>query len=134
MGFNLEKTQRTVWEVNDRITFFEQMKPLLNLDADEVSEIKEQLQCRDFDYLEVASYIFGGSDEEPDAALVFDGKKDVYWDIFNGQESKAIIGKIEDLADNKFKLSHKRGLTQRDWKKRFQAVYGVDPAEAFDAL
>ena len=129
MGFDLEKTRRTVWKVNDRISFFTMMTPLLNLGPEEVEEIIEQLQERDFDYLEVASYVFGGQGEEPSAALVFDGKKDVYWDIFDSSQAKKITAVISKLAPPEATHEYTRGLTQRDWRKRLQAIYGVDPKE-----
>lgn len=126
MDFDLEKTQRNVWQAKDRILFLENMAPLLNVEEDELDEIKEQLLERDFDYLEIASYAFGGAYEEPSATLVFDGKKDVYWDVFDIKNSNTIIKKITELAPQGDLLTHQRGLTQRDWRKRLEAMFGVD--------
>lgn len=120
MEFNIEKTKRTVWDLTDRISFFERMLPLLNINEQEAAEIKEQLRDRNFDYLEIAAYF--GEQEDPDAVLVFDGKKDFYWDIFNVKKSKEIIAKVSQLAQPITKYSHSRGLTQRDWRKRIQAL------------
>ncbi len=129
MEFEIEKTQRTVWKVKDRIDFLEKMLPLLKIEEEEIAEIKEQLQEHDFDYLEIASYVFGGKDEQPSAALVFDGKKDVYWDIFYADKSKQIIEKIKELSLQEVQMEYIRGLTQRDWRKRLKAIYGFDPKE-----
>ena len=120
MNFELETTQRTVWELADRVEFLNRMRPLLNISDAEAEEIKELLQERDFDYLEIAAY--WGKQEDPDAALVFEGKKDFYWDIFNEKMSQEIINKISKLAHPLTKLSHTRGLTQRDWMKRLEAL------------
>jgi hypothetical protein len=122
MEFDIEKTQRTVWDLTDRIEFFNRMLPLLNINEGEAEEIRELLQDRDFDYLEIAAYL--GKQEDPDAALVFDGKKDFYWDIFNIKKSKEIINEVTELAHPLTKLSYKRGLTQRDWRKRLEALGG----------
>jgi sugar phosphate isomerase/epimerase len=122
MEFEIEKTQRTVWELADRIEFFDRMRPLLNIDDEDAAEIKEQLRERDFDYLEIAAY--WGKQEDPDAALVFDGKKDFFWDIFNIKKADEIIKTIGNLAQPLTKLDHKRGLTQRDWRKRIEALEG----------
>lgn len=127
MEFDFEKTQRIVWQVQDQIDFFEKMRPMLHLDDEDIDEITEQLQDRDFDYLEIDSYVFGGKNEEPSAALVFDGKKDVYWDIFNTHQSKQILEKIQALTPTDAQIEHTRGLTQRDWRKRLKAIYGIDP-------
>nr|BFD66899.1 hypothetical protein HAGR004_19210 [Bdellovibrio sp. HAGR004] len=55
MNFELETTQRTVWELADRVEFLNRMRPLLNISDAEAEEIKELLQERDFDYLEIAA-------------------------------------------------------------------------------
>lgn len=122
MEFDFEKTQRTVWEVSDRFTFFEKMRALLNIDHDTADAIAEHLNDRDFDYVEVASYLLNAGQEDPDAVLVFDGKKDVYWDIFNINKSKQIMALITKTAGESAKMTHQRGLTQRDWRKRLQAL------------
>lgn len=124
MEFNFEKTQRTVWDVQDRIGFFDQMRTLLNIDDDTAEEIKEELSERNFDYLEVAAYMPGSKQDDPDAVLVFDGKKDVYWDIFNTKKAKQIIEAVSSLAGPGCNMTHKRGLTQRDWRKRLEALGG----------
>lgn len=124
MEFNFEKTQRTVWEVRDRIAFFEKMRSLLNVDDEDVEEIKEELDSDDFDYLEIAAYLPGARQEDPDAVLVFDGKKDVYWDIFNVKKSKQIIQTITSTSAGEVKMTHQRSLTQRDWRKRLEAMGG----------
>ena len=126
MDFDLEKTRRSVWQVKNRTTFLEYMQPILSVTDNELVEIKQQLQERDFDYLEIASYFFGGAHEEPSAALVFDGKKDVYWDVFDFKNSKQIIAKITELAPTGDTVIYQRGLTQRDWIKRLKAIYGFD--------
>jgi len=126
MDFNFEKTRRTVWEVPDRLDFFDKMRGLLNIDDETASEIKEELSSREFDYLEVASYLPGAKQEDPDAVLVFDGKKDVYWDIFNTKKEKQVIQTVTLLAGPQCKMTHQRGLTQRDWRKRLQAVGGFE--------
>lgn len=124
MHFDFEKTQRTAWLVTDRIAFFEKMLPLLNIDEETSEEIKLELSDPNFDYLEVASYMLKTKSEDPDAVLVFDGKKDVYWDIFNIEKSKDIIKKVTACAQDIGKFSHDRGLTQRDWLKRLEALGG----------
>lgn len=122
MNFDFEKTRRTVWEVTDRTEFFMKMQAILNIDKNDAQEIAKHLTEPDFDYVEVASYLPGSTKEDPDAVLVFDSKKDVYWDIFNIKKTKAIIDTIQTLAGDTATLTHKRGLTQRDWRKRFQAL------------
>lgn len=124
MHFDPENTQRTVWEVSDRLEFFESMRAMLNIDEEDAAEIAEQLQERNFDYLEVAAYLPKSKSEDPDATLVFDGKKDVYWDIFNVEKAPEILAKIRRLAGLGAKLTHTRGLTQRDWRKRLEALSG----------
>lgn len=125
MEFDFEKTQRTVWLVSDRVEFFDKMLSLLNIDEQDILEIKKELRSPNFDYVEVASYLPEAKQEDPDAVLVFDGKKDVYWDIFNAKKSSQIIQKIQLLAGTDAKISHKRGLTQRDWRKRFEVLQGL---------
>lgn len=120
MSFELEKAQRIVWELADRVEFFNRMRPVLNISDDDAEEIKGSLQDKDFDYLEIAAY--WGKQEDPDAALVFDGRKDFYWDIFNPKKSQEIVAKVSELAHPLTKISNKRGLTQRDWMKRLQAL------------
>jgi len=122
MDFDFENTQRTVWEVEDRVGFFRNMLEMLNIGDDDLAEIVEEIQSHDFDYLEIAAYLPGSKSEDPDAALVFDGKKDVYWDIFNPKNAKRIKTQVQKLANNKAKLTHTRGLTQRDWRKRLEAL------------
>lgn len=119
---DLEKTQRTVWEVSDRVAFFENMKPMLNISKEEAEEIMEQLQERDFDYLEVAAYLPDSKSDDPAAVLVFDGKIDVYWDIFDPSQMEKVLQKVRQLAGQGPQLTYTRGLTQRDWRKRFQAL------------
>ena len=122
---NLENTQRTVWQLTDRVEFFKKMRPVLNITDEEADEIITQLGDRNFDYLEIAAYF--SKNEDPDAALVFDGKKDIFWDIFNKKKSKLIIGKLVKLAEPISKIDCKIGLTQRDWRKRFEAISGPRP-------
>lgn len=122
MAFDFENTQRTVWEVADRIAFFKKMRAMLNIDDQDAQEIVEQLLDRNFDYLEIAAYLPGTKGEEPDAALVFDGKRDVYWDVFNVDKSNTLIATIRSLAGNESKLTYTRGLTLRDWRKRLEAI------------
>ena len=117
---DLDKVQRTVWTINNQIEFFDQMKPLLNISDEEAEEIGEELNSNDFDYLEIASFLSQTS-EEPDAALVFD-RKDTYWDIFNLRKTNHYLKEIAKLSQGKATLSHKRGLTQRDWRKRAEAL------------
>lgn len=126
MQFDFENTQRTVWEVQDRLDFFDKMRGVLNICDETADEIKEELSSKEFDYLEVASYLLGSKREDPDAVLVFDGKKDIYWDVFNVKKSKQIIQTVTFLAGPKCKMTHTRGLTQRDWRKRFEALGGFD--------
>lgn len=122
---NLENTQRTVWQLTNRIEFFKKMRPVLNITDEEAEEIIEQLKEHDFDYLEIATYF--SKNEDPDAALVFDGKKDIYWDIFNKKRAKQIIQKLEKLAEPISKIEQKRGLSMRDWRKRLEAITGTRP-------
>jgi hypothetical protein len=124
MNFEFENTQRIVWDVEDRVEFFQDMLELLNIDDDDAAEIIEELQSRDFDYLEIAAYLPGRQSEDPAAALVFDGKKDVYWDVFNPKDFRRIQAQVQKLANNKAKLAYTRGLTQRDWRKRLKALGG----------
>lgn len=122
MAIDFENPRRTVWEVMDRVTFLESMREMLNIDDEDVKEISGYLQESDFDYLEIASYLPGNNSDDPDAVLVFDGKKDVFWDIFETNKSDVIIAKIHQLAGEGPKLTQTRRLTQADWKKRLEAL------------
>lgn len=113
MQFDFENTQRTVWDVQDRLDFFDKMRGLLNICDETADEIKQELSCHEFDYLEVASYLPGAKQEDPDAVLVFDGKKGVYWDVFNVKKTKQIVQAVTLLAGPKCKMTHTRGQIGR---------------------
>jgi hypothetical protein len=124
MEFDFEQTQRTVWKVENRTDFFDQMRELLNIDDFDAEEIREELTSPDFDYLEVASYLPGAKQEDPDAVLVFEGKKNVYWDIFNAEKASQFIQTVQSLVDKSTQMTETKKLTQNDWRKRFEALGG----------
>ena len=124
MEFDFEQTQRTVWRVESRTDFFDQMRKLLNIDDFDAEEIKEELSSPDFEYIEVASYLPGAKQEDPDAVLVFEGKKNVYWDIFNTGKSSEIIQTVQSLAGKSSQMIETKKLTKHDWRKRFEALEG----------
>lgn len=126
MTLPFEDAKRTVWQVKDRVLFFTQMRPLFGVDDLDAQEIVNQLGERDFDYLEIASYLPNTISEDPDAILVFDGKKDVYWDMMDPKKASIYAERITQLSKGNAIFTYERGLTQRDWRKRLEALSPIN--------
>jgi len=122
----LDSAQRTEWNVESRVQFFESILPLFKtLEHDDKSEIKLRLEENDPEYFEIPIYDKTG-DEDPVVIVIFDGDK-VFSDFVEPKKKIKYLDKMQSLLGTTAKPINWRDLTTSDWEKRLDVMNSLSP-------